>query len=478
MPKDITNKQLDKVFNEIQKNVVSTQKLANVIEKREVVVKEGQAKVLKQGSTLNQWMTKESPLLGKTFKFFKEGKKRDKIRSIFTAKMIGPAVVKGLSLGLLKFGVGGAVGAAKMYDLVDSYQEFAKGAEGERKEQMNKAMDEMRSGENPKTMKEVEEILKKQGVEGRELRDVMDSYQETIDKRLQDIIASGLEEGKSRDAILKEINEKAAFDNKIGIERATTEKKSLELEKQTEQNEHLRHLERMDVEAGSKEETGGIFSNLLGSFKGIKGAFGKGVGLLSTLSTALVPVLAVAGTAFLAFKAGGVINEQINKLTGWFTGKEGDTLGGWLHDAISGEKKPEERKISEDKFFATKSGQRVLKIAKKHGMEITAKTTREDVEKFIRERNKAVVTAQKKPSLQKEVAKAEASKIKAEKEGKEKEGKVTFTQSDEAAIAKITAQIMRNMNMNVAVPASSKLDKIPSNSDDLQLAYMSKGGAS
>ena len=48
---------------------------------------------------------------------------------------------------------------------------------------------------------------------------------------------------------------------------------------------------------------------------------------------------------------------------------------------------------------------------------------------------------------------------------------------DEEAIARITAQALKEMNINVG-GGVSKLDTIPSNSDDLQLAYSAKGGAS
>lgn len=443
-----------------------------------------------QKSYLKGFVEKESPLLGKTFKFFKEGKKREKLKAIFQAKTMGPVMVKGLSLGLLKFGIGGALGAAKIIDVADSYQDYVKDADAEKKKEMLNLVDELRTGENPKTMDEIREVLKKQGVKSFEMTDIMSEYQTTLDERMKDIVTQGAESGKSSKKVLKELVSKGAIDNKIAIERADIDKKRYELEKQSEQNEQLRHLELVGTGKDEKKD-GGLFSG----FKGFKTALSSAIPLIKGLGSAGL----VAGAAFAGFKLGGEINKGINKMVSFLTGTEGETFGGWLYDVTHPDEKGGGfgKKLSGEKAYA-RGGMNydALQRAKKAGFKVKADTTTGDLLDFNRKRadaireqqaverqktketKKTVIAAKEKPSLQKEVAKAETNKIKAEKERKDKEMSVFEKFTDEEAIAKITAQALKEMNINVGGGGSSKLDKIPSNSDDLQLAYMSKGGAS
>ena len=91
---------------------------------------------LSKKRSVKGFIEKESPLLDKTFKFFKEGKKREKIKAVLQAKTMGPVMVKGLSLGLLKFGFGGALGAAKIFDVTEKFQDYVKDADTEKKQEM------------------------------------------------------------------------------------------------------------------------------------------------------------------------------------------------------------------------------------------------------------------------------------------------------------------------------------------------------
>ena len=112
--------------------------------------------------------------------------------------------------------------------------------------------------------------------------------------------------------------------NQVAVDRENTDKKRFELEKQVEQNTQLRHLDLMDANKDKDKDSGGVFGGLLGGFKGFKGALGKATPLIKGLGKAGL----VAGTAFLAFEAGGKISDWIDKATEKITGEEGATAGG------------------------------------------------------------------------------------------------------------------------------------------------------
>jgi hypothetical protein len=506
-----------------------------------------------QKTFLKGFVEKESPLLDKTFKFFKEGKKREKIKAILQAKTMGPVMVKGLSLGLLKFGIGGALGAAKIFDVTEKYQDYVKDADAEKKQEMVNLVDELRSGENPKTMEEIEKTLKKQGVKGFELTAIMKDYSKILDDRMREVVTQGLESKKETNSILSELVEKGVISkgdlkaqedvklkvqkakkkqipatkveqktsdtlqkltnvtgvvgdenkeklveiaqaidknryeivnvqeylnlmvdtqkdsNKVAIERATIDDKRLNLEKQVEQNDQLRHLELMKAGEDGGDGKGGLFEG----FKGFKTALSSAIPLIKGLGTAGL----VAGAAFAGFKIGGEINKGINSMVSFLTGKEGDTFGGWLYDITH----PSEDRVEVEAKAGKKTtgviaemnelrktfGSGFQRKLKARGY--TGPMTRKSVTEFFE--------SQKKPSLQKEVEKAEATKIKMEKERKQKEMAIFERMSDEDAISAITAKALAEMNINVG-GGVSKLDKIPSNSDDLPLAYAAKGGTS
>lgn len=421
----------------------------------------------KQGSMLKGFVEKESPLLHKTFKFFKEGKKREKVRAALQAKNMGPLLIKGLSLGLLKFGVGGAIGAAKLFEVTESFQDYVKQEDADKQQQMIKMIDELRTGENPKTIDEVKDILKKQGVSGLAFDKVMKEYQELSNSRMNEIVAQGKEDGTKTDDIIKKLIESGVIikqDTEISLEKADIDKERLELEKQVEQNEQLRHLERMDAEKDRQKDEGGDG----GIFSGLKGMKGKLAGLATGL-TALGPAVAIAGTAFLAFKAGGKISEWMDALTERITGEEGATAGGKIFDFFKGK---DDKKISEDEFFTTQSGKNVLKSAKGKGFKVDAQTTREELDSFLRQQNTLAV--KERESNRRQIEEAEAKKD--EKIAEETTGGA----ASKAVTAEIVQELLKNLqiNVNATSPHARRLDSIPSNSDDLQLAYMSKGDAS
>ena len=219
-----------------------------------------------------------------------------------------------------------------------------------------------------------------------------------------------------------------------------------------------------------KKDGGGLFSGL----GGMSGALKKAIPLITALGTAGL----AAGVAFAGFKVGGEINKGINKMVSFLTGKEGETFGGWLYDITH----PDEgggKRLSGDKAFM-RGGQlyKGLQQAKKAGFKVTAKTTRGEFEEFNKKRIEKNLEAKKKASLQEEVEKADNRVMKAKKAQKDKEMSVFERMTDDEAIAKITAQALKELNINVGGGGVSKLDTIPSNSDDLQLAYSAKGGAS
>ena len=483
-----SNKDLAKEIKEAFKG--SGDQIAKVLKEiNKTTDKKIKALAKTQKSSMKGFIEKESPLLDKTFKFFKEGKKREKIKAMLQAKTMGPVMVKGLSLGLLKFGIGGALGAAKIIDVAESYQDYVKQADSEKKTEMLGLVDELRTGENPKTMDEIKEVLKKEGVNSLESANIMEEYQATLDERMRDIIAQGRENNTDSKKMLGELVEKGVVANEIALERAETDKKRLALEKQAEQNEQLRHLELKDAAGGKDKEDGGLFGGIKG-IRGFGGALTKAIPLIKGLGTAGL----VAGAAFAGFKVGGEINKGINKMVEFLTGEKGQTFGGWLFD-ITHPGDAGGKKISEEKAFMRGGAlYDVLKKAKKAGFKVRADTTRGELEEFNRKRieegkavqkrkkeadKKKVVTEVKaKASLQKEVAKAEDQKIKAKKAQKEKEMAVFEKMSDKEAVAEITAQALKELNINVGGAGTSKLDTIPSNSDDLPLAYSAKGSGS
>lgn len=542
----------------------------------------------KQTGTLGGFIKEQSPLLDKTFKFFKGDKKRERLKAMVSAKTMGPVMAKGLSLGLLKFGIGGALGAAKIIDVAESFQDYTKQADADKHEKALDLIDELRTGESPKSMEQIEGILKEQGHGDLARHDIMKAYNTTLDERMKDIVIQGIESGKDTQSILKDLVESGGVDkqdiqkqeniknklaktkkaqipvskteekvsgtlekltnitgitneehkqklieianaidknkleivgvqeyldlmvdtqknnNEISLERATTDKKRLEFEKQVEQNEQLRHSERMDLERDKEDKGGGIFGGLLAGLIGLRGAFTAGLGALTTgatamggVATALAPVLAVAGTAFLAFKAGGLINDGINKMVNFVSGKEGETLGGILADSLAGvtdrERKEEEAKggrysraVQKDlsvlmKGYGVRSKSALEKKFKERGYE--GPLTTEAVSEFEAKQRKKQLEVRERVSNKKEIEKAEANKLKAAKEAKEKELSVFERYSDEDAINLLTQKIMDEINKGGAggggaTAPASRLDKIPSNSDDLQLAYMSKGDSS
>lgn len=496
----------------------------------------------KQESFLKGFLKEQSPFLEQTFKFFKGDKKKERIKSMLSAKTMAPLMAKGLSLGLLKFGIGGAIGAAKLIDVTESFQEYTKKSDVNRREQSLALIDELKTGENPKSMEEIEKILKKQGFKDLEVHDTMQEYNETLEGRMKDIISQGIEnESESKDVIndlvksggvdsheikntikvelvkvqdkLDDLASSQNINNEISVERADIEKKALSFSKQKEQNEDVRHEEMLDSERDNTKDNSSVFGGLLSGLSGLRGVFKGGFAAIGTIATSmgglltsLAPVATVAATAFVAFKAGGMINSDIDKMVSFVSGEKGNTLGGIIHDALSDEQG--EQAVSKDKFFTTEGGKKVLDVAQRKGFEVTEDTKRKDVEQFLFEHNKKIreekkaetekeklKLAEKKPTVKKVIPelvkktpnkklieKAETEKKVAEKK-KAKKGESVFEKySEEEAIAMITAQALKELNINVntggGASSPSKLSTIPSNSDDLQLAYMSKGGSS
>jgi len=491
------NKDFKAAIEQYKKSTEASNQLTNLVKKQQIEIIKGQSQIVKQGSTLKQFVAKQSPLMAKTFQFLKarkEGKEAGKLRSIFNLKTLGPTLIKGLSLGLMKFGVGGAIGAAKIIDLTEQFQEFRKESEDNQREAAIGIIDQlMKDG---KTQEEVINQLKKDGLKAREANLTFEAYRDSLDKQIVEQVKQGdIEEDKddavieiqkesieasikASDIIDEALNlllfEQEETTKELQLQRVTAEKR-LELEKQIEQNEALRHTELMDSRKEVSEESGGFFSSLLGSFTGLKKGFGMLGGIVTKIGgliTMLAPVVAVAATAFIAYKVGGFINKGINKVVEFFTGTKGETLGGLLFDFLH--PSVESRKIAQDKFFATREGQKILKTAKEKGFKVTATTTRKELDDFLLEYNKQLRAEKQKTRTQEinQIEKINKKKLTEERKNRREEDRIfqekILTERNESLAANI------NINQN----NGTRLDKIPANSDDLQFALMAKGGIS
>ena len=491
-------KNLEKALLEFEKSNQNVEKLANIVKKQQLDVKQGQAQFTEQGGTMKQFLAKQSPLFDKTFSFLKarkEGKEGGKVRNLLSAKTLGPAFIKGLSLGLLKFGVGGAIGAAKIIDVVDSYQDFSKDLEATRKGEFTTIIGDLIENEN-KSKKDVRDILKEQGVSNSEIGFAMDAYQDIIDERMKESIQVQIENGKTNDEIRDEIfkgndPENQEIDDQstmalIEEQRRTSEiletqndiiKNTLEFQKQEAQNDDFRWKLMRDKE---KEDTqdDGIFGSLLSGL-GDLGAMGGLGGIIGGFKSSLLkaaPLIAglgaaglAAGTAFLAFKAGGAISKGIDNFTQWLTGDKEATLGGKIFEMFD----IKDKKIVQDKFFATGQGKRSLKQAKKLGFKVTGQTTGQELQDFLSQYNEK--------QREMEVEKLSTSKMILENE------KRNQIKKEELETEKINNQKKFQVQLEKSVQAqqqaggttiidnTKRLDEIPTNSDDLTIAFLSKG---
>ena len=513
-PTEKINKDLEKAITEFKKANELNTRLANNIKKQSVEIQKGKAVKATQQGVLKQFISKKSPILDKTFKFLEQrrsGREGGKLRSVINAKTLAPALIKGLSLGLLKFGVPGAIAAAKMIDLTDDFQEFRKDTESTARETNIELVEQLVKNEN-KSTDEVKRVLKDNGLKSRDIALVLEGYQDRLDDGLKESIQSGIEAGQTNKEILSEITgqnlemSNMASDTKAIVEQATDnsdkvidsnddllgeqkntteelrvlsliEQQRLAFEKQVEQNNELRFIKEMDAKREIEEPDGGggFFSSLLGSMFGVggpgamMGGFKKSLLRLTPLLAGLGTVAAAAGVAFAAFKIGGKINEGINSLVETFTGEEGATAGGKFFDVIDGATKRMKDFFGVGEKAEDVLSERALAQARERGF---TGTSGEDIRKFIEAERK-----QRLEMIKEEPKSAEIETLKTEIKNKQRLDDERKRSEDRAFQEKLIQESGEQTRQQIMVIDTNKrLDKIPANTDELPLAFMAKGG--
>ena len=332
---------------------------------------------------------------------------------------------------------------------------------------------------------------------------VKPSEQQTT-KTIVDVISSGYSDSATRLDLIAEEIEKNKMEiinvqeyidllvdtgkesNSISIERAGIDNDRLRLERQIEQNNAIRHQDLMDKDEDNDKD--GIFGKLLGSFGGIGAAFTAGTGvlasavpMLSSAAAVMGPALLAAGTAFAAFKAGGYINDWLNIATEKLTGEEGATVGGKIFDTKEGIVKGFKGLFGLEDVAEEIFGASTVERARKRGF---GGETADEFSKFIDEETAArrktldmeQINVAKKVKLQETVKMADNTRVEAEIAEKVKLAKGQL--SEENLAAALTKALKGNLNVDVKMPMTpdKRLNDIPSNSDDLPLSFIAKGG--
>lgn len=489
-------KEMDLVRAEFAKANETNEKLANMVKNQQLEIKKGHAVMTKQGGMLKQYVEEQSPFLKKAFGFMKErkaGREGGKLKNLISPRTLGPAVLKGLSLGLMKFGVPGAIGAAKMIDVVDGYQEFSAEQRNLQQEQAIDVIKEMTEAKKEKG--DIVKALKETGMKSRDVALALEAYGDEMDATLKESMQSGIDTGSSNKEIIDTIREQSettadvsddTLNMLIDAQRETTaiiatqndiHKDKLAFDKEAAQDAQLRWLDEMDLKRDQEDEGSGLFSSLLGGLGLGAGAGGLG-GFMGALkkATPLVKGLGQAGlvaaAAWAGWEVGKVLNKGINRLTEFFSGGANSTLGGWFYDLTH----PTDgsQKMSEDEYFIKGEGRKLKNQAKRAGFKVDAKTTRGEFDEFIKSdkyakfRQRQLKLDSKKPDRRSEVIRLEKENKRQIQQQKEKD-KQDMIQSQSEAIEKV--------GQNIVVSGggkSKRIDEINSNADDL-LPYIVKG---